>query len=199
MPGRSKAIELVPLIHEIRARLATGEALPISALELSRPVSRAALEAAERKLGAPLPGDYVEFVTSVGLLTPRDRPTPGAKQGRALARMLSPREIVERARYQRTFTEGLSLGYDDEAEERQVIAAEQRVRSALIPFQYVPPFESDLYCFYPPISRRGSPVVVAAHHDDFELRRLLGKRSAAKGVFSFKEHLTGVLWRLLER
>ncbi len=183
-------------IRELEARLVRNPRLPISAVTLSPPLPRGELVRVEETIGVKLPVEYVEFVTAHGLFQARvEGPLSGA---RTVARMLSPDEIIAQHRHQGELMDGASFGYDDPDDEAAAIEREARVRRALIPFQYVPPYESDFFCFYPPLSRAGQPLIAAFHHDDWELGDwLLANEPAIEDcTFSFDEHLCRVIDQL---
>jgi hypothetical protein len=160
---------------EDRPRPRAGKAYFAHELVFAAPVTASRLDELEHALAMPLPREYRDFMTAFGPLSIR---TTRHVDGRTyseewtVGRMLLPDEIICKATDFRTWVERDGFGVDETS--RAAADRENRIRSRMIPFQYVPPYESDLFCFYSDAStKHGTPILVI-HHDDFELAAWLG-------------------------
>ncbi|QSQ22341.1 SMI1/KNR4 family protein [Pyxidicoccus parkwayensis] len=183
--------DIIETLLALKERLEREKGLPLQSIQLT-PVDPKELRRLEDALGPVIPPAYLQFITRHGLFSATDA------HGQERARMLSPSEVLEEHTWQKECIEEGVFG--DEEDELEASRQEAKVRSRLVPFQYVTHYVRDFYVFDMGLRRDTGPLIFAAHHDDFDLAPwLLDEAPDVSGcTFDFDEHLRWVLRECME-
>lgn len=138
----------------------------------------------EEVIGKRLPEDYVWFVTKIGLFYIHEKL---GKMEWKTNRMLSPQEMMITFKSFQSWIAEDDFG--DEPDEIDYAISEQKIRSQLLPFQYIGDGSAtDVYCFSLSESNQDGNFVVAAYHDDYELSIVWEKRKKMSLIYGFSNH-----------